>query len=88
MYYYNGSVHVEKQDQCVTCKNFTEGVACPLLQALAMGIVTLEDTMYVTNCGFYEEFTRRLKLVPDKTMPKGKNKKNVARIDKNKKDDK
>jgi hypothetical protein len=64
MYYYEGSVHVEKEDQCMTCKNFAEGVACPLLQALAMGLVSLEGTLYVTNCGFYEEFVRRLKLVP------------------------
>jgi len=86
MYYYNGSVHVEKQDQCMTCKNFTEGVACPLLQALAMGIVSMEGTMYVTNCGFYEEFVRRLQIVSDKEMPKTKNKKKITRIDKNKKD--
>ena len=66
MYYYNGSVHVEKEDQCMTCKNFAEGVACPLLQALAMGLVTLEGTLYVSNCGFYEEFVRKLKLVPEK----------------------
>lgn len=65
MYYDNGSVYVEKNDQCITCKNFVKGVACPLLQALAMGIVTLEGLMYVTNCGFYEEFVRHLKLVSE-----------------------
>jgi uncharacterized membrane protein YqhA len=64
MYYHNGSVHVEKEDQCMTCKNFAEGVACPLLQALGMGLVSLEGTLYVTNCGFYEEFVRKLRLVP------------------------
>ena len=63
MYYFEGSVHVEKEDQCMTCKNFAEGVACPLLQALAMGLVSLDGTLYVRNCGFYEEFVRRLKLV-------------------------
>ena len=63
MYYYKGSVHIEKDDQCVTCKNFTDGVACPLLQALAMGLVTMDGTLYVTNCGFYEEFKRHLKIV-------------------------
>jgi hypothetical protein len=67
MYYYEGSVHVEKEDQCMTCKNFAEGVACPLLQALAMGLVSLEGTLYVANCGFYEEFTRKLKLVKNNT---------------------
>ena len=74
MYYHNGSVHVEKEDQCITCKNFAQGVACPLLQALAMGVVTLEGTLYVTNCGFYEEFVRRLKLVPSKNLKKEDNK--------------
>ncbi|MFH0702285.1 MAG: hypothetical protein V2B14_01945 [bacterium] len=66
MYYHNNSVYVEKNDQCMTCKNFTKGVACPLLQALAMGLVTLEGTLYVKNCGFYEESVRHLKLVPNK----------------------
>lgn len=67
MYCYNGSVHVEKEDQCMSCKNFTKGVACPLLEALGLGVVKLEGTMYVTNCGFYEEFTRHLKLVKDES---------------------
>ncbi|MCK7521222.1 MAG: hypothetical protein MZV64_27845 [Ignavibacteriales bacterium] len=35
------------------------------MQALAMGLVTLDGTLYVTNCGFYEEFVRKLKLVPE-----------------------
>lgn len=63
MYYQDGGVFVEKEDQCITCKNFNKGVACPLLQALATGVVSLEGVMYVTNCGFYEEFKRHLKLV-------------------------
>ena len=81
MYFYEGSIHVEREDQCMTCKNFAEGVACPLLQALGMGLVSLEGTLYVTNCGFYEEFVRRLKLVPtkpkelEKTKPNKKPKK-------------
>jgi len=75
MYYYKGSVHVEKQDQCMTCKNFTQGVACPLLQALALGLVTMDGTLYVTNCGFYEEFTRKLKLVSDGSESKIEKKK-------------
>lgn len=75
MYYYDGSVHVEKEDQCMTCKNFAEGVACPLLQALAMGLVTLEGTLNVSNCGFYEEFVRRLKLVKDDKPDPDKKKK-------------
>ena len=63
MYYDNDKIYVEKDDQCISCKNFTKGVACPLLQALGLGVVTLEGTMCVTNCGFYEEFKRHLKIV-------------------------
>ena len=63
MYYENGSVHVEEDDQCINCKNFTQGVACPLLQALAMGLVVLDGSMVVTNCGFFQEHVRHLKIV-------------------------
>ena len=69
MYYYNGSVYVEDEDQCQTCTNFAQGVACPLLQALGMGIVVMEDNMYVTNCGFYKEFKRKLRLISDNNDP-------------------
>ena len=63
MYYDKGKVYVEKDDQCITCKNFAKGVACPLLQALGLGVVVLDGVMNVTNCGFYEEFKRHLKVV-------------------------
>ncbi len=63
MYYFKDSVHIEPDDQCVDCKNFIEGVACPLLQALALGMVSLEGNLYVRNCGFYEEFKRHLSVV-------------------------
>ena len=63
MYYDNGQIFVEKEDQCMSCKNFTSGVACPLLHALAVGVVTLDGIMNVSNCGFYEEFKRHLKIV-------------------------
>ncbi len=63
MYFEDGSVFVEKQDQCMTCSNFVRGVACPLLQALGMGVVTLDGVMYVTNCGFYKEHVRHLRLI-------------------------
>lgn len=76
MFYKDGSVFVEKKDQCSTCKNFTNGVACPLLQALGMGVVSFDGTLYVTNCGFYEEFVRSLKLVPNKKKSSNKDKKN------------
>jgi hypothetical protein len=63
MYFYNGSVYVEDEDQCISCANFARGVACPLLQALGMGLVVMQDNMVVTNCGFYKEFRRHLKLI-------------------------
>ena len=76
MYFENGSVFIEKQDQCMTCRNFIQGVACPLLQALAMGIVTMDGLMYVTNCGFYEEHIRTLRLVVDNEDKKQDSEKN------------
>lgn len=73
MYYYNNSVYVEDEDQCQTCSNFAQGVACPLLQALGMGMVVLQDSMIVTNCGFYKEFKRHLRLMPSSNDPKDDN---------------
>lgn len=69
MYYYNGSVYVEDEDQCQTCSNFAHGVACPLLQALGMGVVVMQDNLIVTNCGFYKEFKRGLRIVKSETEP-------------------
>ncbi|OGH94929.1 MAG: hypothetical protein A2039_10305 [Candidatus Melainabacteria bacterium GWA2_34_9] len=63
MYYDSGKVYVEKDDQCISCKNFAKGVACPLLHALGLGVVTLDGELFVTDCGFYEEFKRHLKIV-------------------------
>ncbi len=60
-----GKIFIEDDDQCLTCENYARGVACPLLEALGSGIVYLEDSMIVTNCGFYKEFKRTLKLVQD-----------------------
>ena len=65
MYYHDGSVYLETDDQCITCKNFAKGVACPLLQALGMGVVTLEESLTVSNCQFYEESQRHLSVVVD-----------------------
>jgi len=75
MYYFKDSVHIEMDDQCVSCRNFTEGVACPLLQALALGMVTLEGNLYVKNCGFYEEFKRHLSVVTPLDPKKAKKEK-------------
>lgn len=63
MYYDKGQVHIEEDDQCITCENFTRGIACPLLHALALGVVSFEDSLTVSNCGFYKKFERHLKLV-------------------------
>ncbi|MFA6988521.1 MAG: hypothetical protein WC197_00480 [Candidatus Gastranaerophilaceae bacterium] len=63
MYYDDGYVHVEDEDQCMTCDNFNKGIACPLLQALGLGYVTLEENLTVTSCGFYKKFERHLKLI-------------------------
>jgi len=63
MYCIDGKVYIEDEDQCITCKNYAIGVACPLLMALGQGVVFLEDSLTVTNCGFYEKFTRNLQIV-------------------------
>lgn len=63
MYCIDGIVYIEDEDQCLTCENYARGVACPLLEALGEGVVFLEDNLTVTNCGFYKEFKRTLKLV-------------------------
>ena len=49
MYCKDGKVYVEKEDHCTSCKNFKKAVACPLLEALGLGLVNLEGTMYVYN---------------------------------------
>lgn len=63
MYCEDDRVFIEDDDQCTTCENYARGVACPLIEALGMGMVYLEDNMTVANCGFYKEFKRNLKIV-------------------------
>lgn len=70
MYYDSGKLYVEKDDQCISCKNFAKGVACPLLHALGLGVVSLDGDLNVTDCGFYEEFKRHLKIVDIGKKPK------------------
>ena len=67
MYCIDDTVYIEDEDQCITCENYARGVACPLLEALGQGVVYLEDSLTVTNCGFYKEFKRTLKLVKKET---------------------
>ena len=63
MYCIDDTVYIEDEDQCLTCENYSKGVACPLIEALGQGVVYLEDSLTVTNCGFYKEFKRTLKLI-------------------------
>ncbi len=63
MYCSNGDIYIEENDQCIECKNYAQGVACPLLSALGLGVVYLEDSLTVTNCGFFEKFERYLHVV-------------------------
>lgn len=63
MYCIDDTVFIEDEDQCLTCENYAKGVACPLLEALGQGVVYLEDSLTVTNCGFYKEFKRILSIV-------------------------
>lgn len=63
MYCENGKIYIEDEDQCVECQNYLEGVACPLLTALGQGVVYLEDSLNVDNCGFFRKFKRRLRIV-------------------------
>ena len=81
MYCEDDKVFIEDEDQCLTCENYAKGVACPLLEALGAGIVFLEDSKIVTNCGFYKEFKRTLKLVEN-------NKSSDTKQNKSKKEDK
>jgi len=63
MYCIDETVYIEDEDQCITCENYSKGVACPLIEALGQGVVYLEDSLTVTNCGFYKEFKRTLRVV-------------------------
>lgn len=63
MYCVDDVVYIENDDQCISCENYARGVACPLIEALGLGVVYLEDNLTVTNCGFYKEFKRSLRIV-------------------------
>lgn len=63
MYCIDYTVYIEDEDQCITCENYAKGVSCPLLEALGQGVVYIEDNLTVSNCGFYKEFKRTLKIV-------------------------
>jgi hypothetical protein len=61
--YVDDSIHIEKTDQCYTCEHFLKGVMCPLLEALALGVVELTGDVNVQNCGFYKQFSRHLRVI-------------------------
>lgn len=65
MFYENNEVRIDENDQCITCENFAKGVNCPLIEALGMGVVFFDEELLVTNCGFYKEFKRHLKIVEE-----------------------
>lgn len=67
MYYHDGKVYIDDEDQCITCENFTRGICCPLIEAVGSGVVFFEDDLIVTNCGFYKEFIRHLEVVKEIT---------------------
>lgn len=63
MYTENNHVYIEEDDQCMSCKHYQSGVACPLIEALATGVTFLTEPVGVKNCGFYEKYERPLKVV-------------------------
>jgi hypothetical protein len=67
--YSDDSVHIEKTDQCYTCEFFMKGVVCPLLEALALGVVELTGEVTVQNCSFYKEFKRHLRVIDNPNPP-------------------
>lgn len=61
--YMDDAIHIEKTDQCYSCAHFVKNVSCPLLEALAVGVVELSGEMTVQNCSFYEKFSRHLRVL-------------------------
>lgn len=66
MYCSDSKIYIEDDDICVTCENYVKELNCPLLSALVLGDVFLEDSLVVKNCGFYKEFKRYLHIVRSK----------------------
>jgi len=63
MYCSDGNIYIEDDDQCIDCENYAQGVSCPLLTALGLGVVYMEDSLTVSNCGFFKKFERHLHIV-------------------------
>ena len=57
-----GGISYDKQDQCYRCAFQSGKEICPLLEALAAGVVYIADDGFsVKDCGFYER--RKLEVV-------------------------
>lgn len=69
--YADDAIHIEKTDQCYTCEHFMKSVQCPLLEALALGVVELTGDVTVQNCSFYKEYKRHLRVVDASASPEG-----------------
>ena len=65
MYYKKSKIYIENDDLCITCENYVKDFNCPLLSALAQGDVFLEESLIVTDCGFFKPFSRNLHIVKD-----------------------
>lgn len=63
MYFHDKLLYIEDEDQCGECEHYLKGIACPLLDALIHRVIYLDGQMNVTDCGFFKEFERKLKLI-------------------------
>ena len=50
MYSDGDKVFIEDDDLCITCENYVKEFDCPLLSALVLGDVFLEDSLIVSRC--------------------------------------
>lgn len=61
-----GVLHAEEDDQCYTCR-YSEGKKpCPLVEALAYGLVSIateSEDLTVSDCTFYKEKNKHLRIV-------------------------
>jgi hypothetical protein len=65
MYFEDGNLFIETQDQCYTCKHLKGKKLCPLIDAISAGVVALSDDICVNDCGLYAATSRHLKIVKE-----------------------
>lgn len=63
MYYHNGELDLDDDDQCGSCYYLIGENKCPLLAALVQNFVFLSDPATIDNCGMYKEHERHLRVV-------------------------